>query len=276
MQSLPKLFVRTLALAGTAMAASVPAKAGVGDLLVAPTRIVLDGRTGSEIILNNIGDGPATYRISVELRRMNADGRLEEVTTPSAADKMAQEMIIYSPRRVTLAPNQPQSIRIAARAPQGLADGEYRVHLLFRAIPDAKPVAAAAPADTPKGLSFAITPIYGVTIPVIVRLGQLQVKAGIANVHLAQQDGKKAVGLDLIRSGQRSTFGEVRVLKPGVKDPIAIQRSVAVYTDVGSRKLVIPVSEEFKGDLRGPVTVQYVETMLEGNRTIAETQAVLQ
>jgi len=30
------------------------AQAGVGDLLVAPTRIVLDGRRGAEIILNNI------------------------------------------------------------------------------------------------------------------------------------------------------------------------------------------------------------------------------
>jgi len=42
-----------------AMFAPVPAAAGVGDLLVAPTRIVLDGRKGAEVILNNIGDEPA-------------------------------------------------------------------------------------------------------------------------------------------------------------------------------------------------------------------------
>ena len=275
MHSLPKFILGAAALAGTAFTQSSPAHAGVGDLLVAPTRIVLDGRGGSEIILNNIGEEPATYRISVELRRMTPDGRLEEVKDPTATDKIAQDMIMYNPRRVTLPPNQPQSIRIAARAPQGLADGEYRVHLLFRAIPKPTPVAAAA-ADAPKGLSFAITPIYGVTIPVIVRLGQLQVQAGIANVRLDQQEGKKAVSLELTRSGQRSTFGEVRVLKPGVKDPIAIQRSVAVYTDIGSRKLSVPIDESFKGDVRGPVTVQYVETFIDGNRTIAETQAVLQ
>jgi P pilus assembly chaperone PapD len=274
MHSLPKFIIGVAALAGTALTAIQPATAGVGDLLVAPTRVVLDGRNGSEIILNNIGEEPATYRISVELRRMTPEGRLEEVTAPSATDKVAQEMIMYSPRRVTLAPNQPQSIRIAARAPQGLADGEYRVHLLFRAIPKPKPV-EATPAEAPKGLSFAITPIYGVTIPVIVRLGQLQVQAGIANVQLQQQDGKKAVSLELTRSGQRSTFGEVRVLKAGVKDPIAVQRAVAVYTDIGARKLVLPIDEGFKGDVRGPVTVQYVETFVDGNKTIAETQAVL-
>ena len=53
-----------------------PPRAGVGDLLVAPTRIVLDGRKGAEIVLNNIGDEPATYRISVEFRRMTEDGSL--------------------------------------------------------------------------------------------------------------------------------------------------------------------------------------------------------
>ncbi len=140
-------------------------------------------------------------------------------------------MIVYAPRRVTLAPRQPQSIRIAARAPQGLADGEYRVHLLFRAIPPANARCRAKPAAAPKGLSFALTPVYGVTIPVIVRLGNLEAKAGIANVHLDKKDGQTAVALDLSRSGRRSTFGEVRVLKPGVKDPIAIQKAVAVYTE---------------------------------------------
>ena len=76
-------------------------------------------------------------------------------------------------------------------------------------------------------------------------------------------------------SGGRSTFGEVRVLKQGVKDPIARQRAVAVYTEVGQRQDVLPIDESFKGEVAGPVTVQYVETYDDGSRTIAETQAVL-
>ncbi|HEU5285159.1 MAG TPA: molecular chaperone [Sphingomicrobium sp.] len=261
-------------LALTLSTASGPASAGIGDLLVAPTRLVLDGRKGAEVILNNVGDEPATYRISVEFRRMTPDGGLVDVDQPSAEDKLAEEMILYAPRRVTLAPHQPQSVRVSARAPQGLPDGEYRVHLLFRAIPPARPV-AAQPSEAPKGVRFALTPVYGVTIPVIVRFGNLSAKAGIANVHLETRDGKPAVALDLSRSGDRSTFGEVRVLKPGVKQPIAVQKAVAVYKEVTTRKVSIPVNEEFKGALSGPVTVQYVETYDDGSRTIAETRAVL-
>ena len=65
-------------LATAVMMTSAPAQAA-GDLLVAPTRVVLDGDRGTEVILNNIGSETATYRISLELRRMTPDGRLEEV-----------------------------------------------------------------------------------------------------------------------------------------------------------------------------------------------------
>jgi len=264
-----------LAFAAPLLASPTPASAGVGDLLVAPTRIILDGRKGTEIILNNIGEEPATYRVSVEFRRMLEDGSLEDVKDPSAAEKLAEEMIVYAPRRVTLAPREPQAIRIAARAPQGIQDGEYRIHLLFRAVPPPEPVVAEAAAKQVKGVSFQLRPIYGVTIPVIVRLGNLQATAGISDVQIDKSATGRAISLELSRNGTRSTFGEVRVLKPGVKEPIALQRAVAIYTEVGKRRVIVPVDDRFKGELAGPVTVQYAETYDDGSRVIAETQAVL-
>lgn len=277
MTSLTRAFVSAAIVAAPLLALGSPARAGIGDLLVAPTRIVLDGRSGAEIVLNNIGEEPATYRISVEFRRMAPDGSLEDVSQPTAADKTAADMIIYAPRRVTLAPHEPQAIRIAARPPQGLPDGEYRVHMLFRAIPPATPVVqTAAATEQTKGLRFQLTPIYGVTIPVIVRLGNLQAAAGIANVHLGKtEEGGSAVDLDLSRSGSRSTFGEVRVLKPGVKDPIALQKAVAVYTEISGRHVSVPINPDYKGEVAGPVTVQYVETFADGSHVIAETKTVL-
>ena len=270
-------WTRSILAAGLFAAAFVPtsAGAGVGDLLVAPTRIVLDGRKGAEIILNNIGEEPATYRVSIEFRRMTEDGGLVDVTAPTADDQKAADMVVYAPRKVVLAPRQPQAIRIAARPPQGLPDGEYRVHLLFRAIPPATPVVPAAAGEPAKGLRFQLTPVYGVTIPVIVRLGNLQATAGIANVQLEQKEGKSFVSLDLSRKGERSTFGEVRVLKAGVKNPIAIQKAVAVYTEIGVRHLTVPLDEALKTSATGPVTVQYVETFDDGSHVIAETSAVL-
>lgn len=263
----------TAALALPAMLiAPVPAYAGVGDLLVAPTRIVLNGSRGAEIVLSNIGDEVATYRISVELRRMKEDGSLEDVVAANDRETTARSMILYAPRRVTIAPGEPQTIRISARAPQGLADGEYRAHLLFRAVPPPRPV--TAPKEV-KGIAFELIPIYGVTIPVVIRMGNLQAKVGIANVQLTDQGGKPAVALDLTRAGDRSVFGDVRVFKPGIKDPIAVQRGVAVYTEIGTRRVVIPVNPDHAAAAAGPVTVDFVETSDAGPVSLAETKTVL-
>ena len=269
--TIARRFAATLAVP-LALFASVPTSAGVGDLLVAPTRIVLNGSRGTEIVLSNIGDDVATYRISVELRRMKEDGSLEDVPVANDKEKTAQAMILYAPRRVTIAPNEPQTIRIAARAPQGLPDGEYRAHLLFRAVPPPRPV--STPREV-KGIAFELIPIYGVTIPVVIRMGNLQAKVGIANVQLTDLGGKPAVALDLTRAGDRSVFGDVRVFKPGVKDPIAVQRGVAVYTEVGTRHVVIPVNPDFATAAAGPVTVDFVETSETGPVSMAETKTVL-
>ena len=273
-----KVWTKSILAAGVAAASlvNVPtaADAGIGDLLVAPTRIVLDGRKGAEVILNNIGEEPATYRVSVEFRRMTEDGDLVDVAAPSDADKKAEDMIVYAPRKVVLAPHEPQAIRIAARPPQGLPDGEYRVHLLFRAIPPATPVVQPT-GEKPKGVSFKLTPIYGVTIPVIVRLGNLQATAGIADVRLEQKNGVAAVGFDLVRQGSRSTYGEVKVLKAGVKEPLADVKGVAVYTEVGKRHVSVPIAENYRAQASGPVTVEYIETYDDGTHMLAQTQAML-
>jgi len=126
-----------------------------------------------------------------------------------------------------------------------------------------------------EGVAFQLTPIYGVTIPVIVRLGNLEAKAGLANVRKVVEDGKPAIALDISRSGDRSTYGEVRVLKAGVADPIALVRGVAVYTELGQRSVTIPIDPAHAAEANGRVTVQYIEPTDSGPVTIAETTAVL-
>jgi hypothetical protein len=252
--------------------AAPPAQAGIGDLLVAPTRVVLNGRRGTEIILNNIGDDVATYRVSAELRRMTPEGKLVDVTDPNAKEKAAQEMILFAPRKVTLPPNQPQAIRLSARAPEGLPDGEYRIHMLFRAIPAPQPIAEPKKVD---GVAFQLRPIYGVTIPVIVRLGNLEAKAALSNIRKVTDNGKPAIALDINRSGDRSTFGEVRVFKAGETDPIAMVAGIAVYTELGQRSVIIPIDPAKLANATGQVTVKYVEPTDTGPVTLAETSAVL-
>ena len=262
------------ALAVAAAAITAPAPAYANDLLVAPTRVVLNGSRGTEVILNNIGTEEATYRISLELRRMTPDGGLEEVEIPNETEESALGMIRYAPRRVVLPPNQPQAIRIGVRAPEGLSDGEYRVHMLFRAIPRPRPVTTEAESQG-EGFQIRLVPVYGVTIPIIIRQGNLTATAAIANPRIVQEEGIQGIGFDLSRQGDRSVYGEIIVTRPGIDVPLARARGIAVYSEIGSRTVTLPVSEEFQGNLAGPIRIQYREPDSAGGGLIAETEGVL-
>jgi P pilus assembly chaperone PapD len=246
-----------------------------GDLLVAPTRVVLDGRRGAEVILNNIGSEEATYRISLELRRMNDNGKLDEITPETANDteKAALEIIRFAPRRVTLPPNQPQSIRIGLQATETLPDGEYRAHMLFRAIPKTpEATAEEAPAN---GLKINLIPVYGVTIPVIVRKGDLKATAAIANATIAKDNEGPTLQFDLSRNGQRSVFGEVQVHKPGISEPLLVAKGIAVYPELGSRQVSLPLNADSAAKVQGEVVISYYEAPEAGGALITQLRTVL-
>ncbi len=263
---------RLLALALASVA--TPALAA-GDLLVAPTRVVLDGTRGTEVILNNVGVLPATYRISLELKRMTPMGELEAVKPEAANDheKLTLSMISYAPRRVVLAPNQPQAIRIGVRPPADLPDGEYRAHMLFRAIPDAAP--ATAPGVPREGLSISLTPIYGITIPIIVRRGALKATAAISDAKMTRDEEGPAFSFMLARSGDRSTYGRIRVTKAGFAKPVFEARGIAIYAELSSRNVTLPVSPEVAAQLLGPAKIEYLEDSDTGGGTIATAQVVI-
>lgn len=246
--------------------------AAQGDLLVAPTRVVISGGGTAEVILSNIGDKPATYRIGLELRRMGPEGELDDVAEAQANDReqAALGMVRYAPRRITLAPGAPQAVRISARPGAELPDGEYRVHMAFRSIPDPTAVEdSAAAADTGQGFSIKLTPVYGVTIPVIVRKGQLQAVAAIANPRLVHEGAMTYLQVDLTRQGARSVYGELVVSARGVKDPVVVTRGIAVYPELDRRTVEVPISAEQAARLKGPLRFEYREMPENGGKLIA-------
>lgn len=246
-----------------------------GDLLVAPTRIILDGRRGTEVILSNIGSEEATYRIGLELRRMAKDGSLIEVEPEKVTqrEQSALDMIRYAPRRITLPPGQPQAVRIGARPAADLPDGEYRAHMSFEAIPKARSIAADAEPAT--GISVQLIPIYGVTIPVIVRNGNVEAQVAMNQPRIVQGERGPQLQLTINRSGKASTYGELRVLPRGSDKPIYMARGIAVYPEVQERDVILPLSAEQAAAMTGPLRFEYREMPEAGGGLIASVDAVL-
>jgi len=270
-------FLKALGLfTATALGAAASPALAAGDLLVAPTRVILDGSRGTEVVLNNIGSEPATYRISLEIKRMTAEGGLDEIAEENVtpAERAALDMIAFSPRRVTLPPNQPQVVRVGVRLPERTPPGEYRAHMLFRSVPDAAPASAEAkPAG--EGVSIALTPIYGITIPVIVRVGDLGAEAAIGEAWVSDTRDGPAFNFDLARTGNRSVYGDIEVTRPGVSEPLLVARGIAVYPEVSARKVSLRVPGELAAKLKGPVRIRYSEDREIGGGTIDEAARVV-
>ena len=269
--------VRSLALVlGAFMipAGATPAQAQ-GDLLVAPTRVIINGGGNAEIVLSNIGAVAATYRIGLELRRMQPDGDFQEITEmdATAAEKAALEMLRYAPKRITLQPGQPQAIRLSARPGPDLPDGEYRVHMSFRAVPPALSAEAVQEQLAAGQLAIRLTPVYGITIPVFVRKGRLEATATIANPRLGDDADEKWLELDMRRSGQRSVYGEI-LGKRGSEQVFAI-KGIAIYPEVEARTVRIPLTPEQVARLQGAIRIEYRELPENGGQLIAETTSAI-
>ncbi|MBK6707603.1 MAG: molecular chaperone [Sphingomonadales bacterium] len=261
-------------LVAIAAISGAPARAA-GDLLVAPTRVILDGKRGTQVILNNVGTEETTYRISLEIKRMGEDGRLEDIDPAATndAEKAALSLVRYAPRRVTLPPNQPQSIRVGLNPADTLPDGEYRVHMLFRAIPKTNAVTDDAAGTE---LKIQLIPLYGITIPIIVRKGDLRATAALANARMSRDEDGPVLELDATRQGSRSVYGEFRVTKPGQATPIVVQKGIAIYPEIGKRKVDLQLSDEEAAAIRGnEVIIAYHDTPENGGGMIAELRTVV-
>jgi P pilus assembly chaperone PapD len=242
-------------------AAPAPAVTTVGaNLNISPKRVTFDkNRRSATVYIYNQGSAPATFDIALIDRVMLPDGQILAMT--ETADKpelkpivdqlkSAKDVLLVSPRRITLAPGSGQTIRLrVASVPEG-ATGELRSHLTVTTIPPptAGLSAEAAAAGAPNEISFQINSVFGISIPAIVRFSDPDVRAGIENAHIeyAQLSGKRTAVMvfDIARVGASSLFGNIEIRALKNKEVFGFARGLGVYPEIGKRTVRIPLARE--------------------------------
>jgi hypothetical protein len=269
----PSAGLRAQPAAQPATPAAAPAPAPVptfrqpagANLNISPKRLVLDRnrRTGTIFIFNQ-GAAPGTFDITLVDRVMLPDGQILAVADAQAnpqakafADrvKSAQGVLQVSPRRITLAPGQGQTIRLrVSGAPDDPGAVELRSHLTIATLPPREsgttPEQAAANAPTGE-LRFQINALLGLSIPAIVRMTDPDVRAAIENprITLERRGGPDApptpvLTVELARQGTNSLFGNVEVRVQGQRsgEPLGIARGVGVYTEIDRRTIQVALA----------------------------------
>lgn len=207
-----------------------------GNLLLTPRRIVFEGSMRSiDLNLANVGQDTATYAISLVQIRMTEEGNFETITEPDKNQYFASQNLRFFPRSVTLGPNETQTVKVQLVRTNQLTPGEYRSHFYFRAVPKEKPLGEeeVAVAD-PNAISVMLTPVFGITIPAIIRIGESTTKVNISDIKLEQvNDTVPLLTLTFNRSGNFSVYGDLAVdhISPqGKITRVGAANGIAVYT----------------------------------------------
>lgn len=266
----------TLGLLLAAWAAAAPGQ----GLALSPTRVILTGRERTaEVLLINRGQTRETYRITLVNKRMNEEGGLEPAETPRPGEHFADRLIRYAPRQVTLPPGATQTVRLLVRRPPDMQPGEYRSHLTFRSVPPPDAGQDVSELDLQPGeLAVQMIRIYEVSIPVIVRQGELAVAARISDLALHRPpsgEGPPVLSFRLHREGERTLYGMLRVaLRGGGSEepqPLTPRQLVALYTPNRTRTVRVNLTEDVALD-SGTVEVTLHDLPEAGGELLAQAR----
>jgi hypothetical protein len=215
-----------------------------GNLLITPRRVVFEGSKRSfDINLANTGQDSAIYAISLVQIRMREDGGFETITTPDPGQQFADRFVRFFPRQVNLGPRESQVVKVQLIRNNELKPGEYRSHFYFRAVPVSKPLGEENIAKDTTTFSVSLTPVFGITIPVIIRVGISDTKVTLSDLAFEPNTASGPVlKLTLNRTGNMSIYGDIAVdhiSLQGKVTRVGIASGVAVYTPNNLRRFVL-------------------------------------
>jgi hypothetical protein len=159
-------------------------------VMVAPHAVFIDHRlrSGSVLLYN-----PGTEAVEVTVSTMfgypvtDSSGAivLRTVEAPDSTLPSAFAWIQAFPRRLTVAPRERQTVRLLARPPVGLADGEYWLRLVIAAQAGRVPITGVPDTTAIQvGLTLEVRTIIGVNYrkgPVTTGVALTQVRAQLVN-----------------------------------------------------------------------------------------------
>jgi hypothetical protein len=213
-----------------------------GNLLLFPKRVVFEGPVKMQALsLINTGTDTVNYLISLVQYRMREDGVFEKITSPDPEQQFAGDYIRIYPRHILLPPNKAQTVKVQLNNINELKSGEYRSHLYK------KPLGEKETVKDSTAISVTITSVFGVSIPVIIRVGESTTQLSIMGTKPeVLNDSLLQLKIVINRSGNMSAYGDIAVdhiSDQGKITRLATLNGLAVYTPYPKRIFLIPLTK---------------------------------
>ena len=240
------------------LAITIAATSSYADILISPTRVVLDERNRSATItLINPGSEVRAYRVGWKQLVSLPKGGYRELTEDEKQNYASIERIIrVSPKQVTLQPGQRQTVKLLLRKDKGMVKGEYRSHLTLTALPTLQPNSS----QPSQGPSFQLKMLMSYTLPILYRVGDVTVNPNITNLSLVtiKESNITYIKVALSHSSRFSSTGRfVAYWQPDGQDErqVGLLNGYNLYPEVRNAEIQFPW-ENFKLE-PGTLTVKY-------------------
>lgn len=244
---------------------SQPSATGVANLNVSPRRVILTARERSAAVyIFNQGTAPVLVDVALIDNVMLPNGEI--VPLPEAERRggeaaeharrvqSAQDAIIATPSRLSLPPGGGKTVRLRAQMPEA-ADQEFRTHLTVTSVPPPNTgLTAEQAAELREGeLQFSVQTLFGISIPLFIRTGDLSVTASFGPMAFdrdppsaAAPSGQAVLVVPVRRQGTRSIFGNIEVRSGTGRNAelVGAVRGVGVYTELDRRTVRVPLQRQ--------------------------------
>jgi P pilus assembly chaperone PapD len=216
-----------------------PSAAKAQGVLVAPHAVIMDHRTRSgSLTLYNPGDEPAEVTLSAIFGYPVTDStgnfELKTVDQPDPDYPSAAKWVDAFPKRVLLEPKTRQTVRLLARPPANLQDGEYWARLVISAKGGTVPVTGIADSS---GVRVALSLEIRTIIPLQYRKGKVATGIRTSGLAAAVEKDSLAVRVRLDRTGNAAFLGTLRgaLIDSTGRLVASVSSPLAVYYDMEPR-----------------------------------------
>ena len=206
--------------------------------------LLTEKTTASEYRILNQGDASASCSVSFIDYLISPDGQLSIPQEGEKLSNSASSFLRASPSRVLVPVNGSQKVKIVARGIRGLADGEWHSYLSIRCKEE----------DLNLQDGVNLVPNFVFNIPVTVRKGELSAVASIEDAKLVVDGSNAKVNLNLVRTGNRSLYGDFEVLDSAGME-IGKLKGISHYIQTSK----LPVSLSLNSVPQGSITVIFTE-----------------
>lgn len=244
-----------------------------GNLIIYPQRLVFDGKKSAEkLVLSNTGKDSAVYNISFVEYKMTEFGEMQAIEVEETGVQFASPYVRIYPRNVLLGPNESQVVKVQTYNTQGLADGEYRSHIYFRAQKDNLALGTAKKIKE-EVLSVNLEAVFGISIACILRKGIDNTAVSISDIVYSNPVGDDHyLNFKINRNGNMSAYGDFRINYTSAKNKIyelATLKGIGVYLPGSVRNMKIKLNKPVGVNLKeGAMNVVFMQN--EGTKVLAE------